>query len=143
MKLIDYEQLPDGLSSEESEKLFWTWMVETADEDLKTSLSKLDLISDVQWHTYELPSRDVRQALSDWIGGVLVIHDVSPFEEQRLEILLGASYCYGLDKSLYERILASYTGESLAEFESNLKESEETTHIDPYWSMQQYVERKG
>jgi len=131
MNLDDYENFPEGMKKEDVKHLFTTWLSHQKTEEGNITLSKLDILSDIQWHTYESPDDDVKQFLTQWILDKL---DTTTVNNELLDIMLGASYCFGLKKALFKDILKMYSGENLDEYKQNLIESK-GEDIDPYWTM--------
>jgi hypothetical protein len=131
MDINDYNNLPDGMSMLEVEHVFNLWLAQAKNESLEVTLSKLDILSDLQWHSYELPSKDTRDKLTQWI-----MDKCEKVANESIDILLGACYCFGLNTGLYRKLLDIYTGESLEEFQSKLDKSADTYgYIDPYVSL--------
>ena len=128
MNIEEYESIPDSISSSEVHK--YTMNILTSSESVFSALSKLDIIADRQWHTYVLPSTELQAALRKW----LISNWVSNSQEY-MESILALSYCFGLDKELYQKALENYSGEHKAEFQKNLSKSLGKT-INPWWSME-------
>jgi len=127
MKLEDYEKLPDSMPV--AEVLEHCKKLLDSDEAQSEVLSKLDILADRQWHTYQLPNPMLQAKLRAW----LMKHWVSE-DQDYLEAVLGLAYCFGLDKEIYELALVEYHGDHVAEFRKNLEMSA-GDNIEPWWSM--------
>jgi len=128
MKIQDYENLPDYMEVEELYRYCMLALDESNNEEMFTTLEKLDELGNRQWHTYELPNSDLQNRIRNWI--------INNWENSQtfLEGVLGICYCFGLDKELYIQALNGYTGVHKQEFENNLKNST-GNFINPWWSM--------
>ncbi len=125
MNVEDYEDLPDGMSLDEVERIFGLWYEASKNENLDTSLNKLNILGDKQWHTYDFPSDDVRDRLTVWLSEKIID------EESMLEDALGACYSFALSKKLFESYFSRYNGEHKDEFQIYLGRSA-GDFIDPY-----------
>ena len=127
MKLEDYEALPDRLSVAEVHEQ--TMHVLASPDSVESTLAKLEILADRQWHTYERPAPELQAALREF----LIQHWVST-DEWFIEVVLGLAYCFALDKEFYQKALEAYSGEHLAEFQETFDRSKGDT-IDPWWSL--------
>ena len=86
-------------------------------------------LGDKQWHTYELPSKELQIRMKNWLiqSGVL---DSS----ENLADALVVSFYFGLDKEFYKTILNRYVGENKWQFVKDFENSLGDT-IDPWWSL--------
>lgn len=129
MSFEAYEDLPDYLEPGVVWELTERALRESAGEEVRLTLFKLDALSDRQWHTYKLAPETLRENLRTWL-----IKHWQPQSEFYLEMLLGLAYCYALDKGIYVQALEQYQGRDKCEFERHLEKSA-GENIDPWWSM--------
>ena len=129
MSVESYENLWDYLEPEEVCRLTDLCLRESSNESPNVTLSKLRILGDRQWHTYEPAPEDIHNRLEAWL-----LENWSTDSQDFFESTLVISYCYGLDKNLYTKALKEYQGEGKREFELDLDRSA-GKNIDPWWSM--------
>ena len=95
---------------------------------LVDTLSELDDLSNLQWHTYEMNEERIVDEMGNWF--------LSKWNDDQgfLEALLGIGYCFGFRKEIYKKGLESYDGERNEEFRLNFENSN-GDRIDPWWSL--------
>lgn len=128
MKLDEYEDFPEGMSSKEVESLWRTFLHEEGDAFTRDSMEKMYILCDKQWHTYELPSSATRESVKIWIEQWLKDGSYDP------ELVSLVVYCFGLEKRLLEKILARHKDMDISDYEIDIENSP-GEFIDPYWSL--------
>jgi len=128
MNIDEYDDLADGLDKSDLVDVYEVFFREAAEEPEAVTLRKLDILCDKQWHTSELPDKEIQKQVRELI--------MSHWDESSsfLELVLGVCYCFGLDKELFCKSLSLYDGEFKDEFVSHLENSK-GDNVDPYWSM--------
>jgi len=129
MQLSEYKLLPDYIEPAEVEKYCFLILQESALETVAQTLEKLNEMSDRQWHTYQLPPRELQDELKKWL-----IQNWTSNSSEYLESIMGLSYCFGLDKEFFSKALAYYEGRFKNGFRRDLDNSV-GEFIDPWWSM--------
>ncbi len=130
MNIEDYNNLPETISMDELEGIYEKFIIDSRSEKIQLSLTKLSLLSDKQWHTYELPCEVVQQAVSNWLYDNW-ISDSGDF----LATALLASYSFGLKKSIFIKALEQFAGGTKSEYQNDLDNSVGDS-INPYWSLE-------
>jgi hypothetical protein len=128
MNIEEYEDIADGIEVSKLLGIYDVFFKEVKHEEKDVTLKKLEILCDKQWHTYELPSSYIQSKIKEWLIENWEINN------DYLDVVLGVSYCFGLDKGLYEKALSLYKGEFFDEYKENLTNSK-GVFIDPYWSM--------
>jgi len=128
MKLEEYENLPEGLSHEKVEKLCEDFFTNSRNNYSEEFLNIIDVLCDTQWHTYELPSNQVKALAFEWVGGYI------NYPESSSDVILKVIYCFGLAKSLVFEVVKKYGDSSIDEYRKTIENSPGEC-IDPYWSM--------
>lgn len=128
MNIVEYESLSDGLDKSRMKSVYHALMEDMKLDSFDSLVAKLDLLCDIQWHTYELPDAEVQDSISSWL--------ISNWKDsdEYLELVLSVCYCFGLSKNLFVAALERYNGDAREEFEKYLNMSL-SNHIDPYWSL--------
>ena len=92
MNLEEYRALPESMSHSDIHQYCVLALNEAKSEGISQTLAKLDVLSDRQWHTYELPQPEFQAQLREWI-----IQNWVSSDQDYLETVLGLSYCFALD----------------------------------------------
>jgi len=129
MDLADISKYPEYPSKEVVERFCNLVLDESEKETIQETLSYLRMLGDKQWHTYKLPSDELRQKIKLW----LIKNWVSNSTEY-LEDLLVISYYFSLDKEFYKTALNLYQGKFKSEFLLDLENSK-GNDIDPWWRL--------
>lgn len=127
MDLTDYEEIPEGISQKKLVILYDKFFDESREESIYESCEKLEILSEKQWHTYKLPSMEVRNEFTAWITKNW------SNDQKYLETVLLVCYSFGLSKSVFMKAFTQYDGDSKSEFEEDLLRSD-GNYMDPYWS---------
>lgn len=128
MKIEEYRDLPEGAGKEQLKSVYVKLFEDFNKDSYEDVYKKLEIICDKQWHTSELPGKDVQEMIRNWIVNNWT--DSQKF----YELVIGLCYCFGLEKELYTRALNLYHGEYKNDYEKDLEQSKGDC-IDPYWSM--------
>jgi hypothetical protein len=99
MKLIEYQNFPDGMTKEEVLDLCSMCLDEAENESISTTLEKLNILADCQWHTYELPHSAFQARLRQWL-----IRNWTENSQQYLESVLGLCYCFVSTKRCMQKL---------------------------------------
>ena len=122
---------PQGVTAAEVDAETRSLLLFAGTTPTASDLERLLDLGDMQWHTYEVPSLDLRRLLTHWL---------TPFAEsapqKSLEDLLAVAYCFSLEADFFKRLLLRYTGEHRQEFEADLSRAVEG-FIDPWWSLRE------
>ena len=129
MQLSEYRHLPDYMKPAEVERYCFLILQESSLESVTQTLEKLREMSDRQWHTYELPSKELRNKLKNWL-----IQNWTSNSSEYLESMMVLSYCFGLDKEFFSQALAHYDGKFKVNFQRDLENSPDD-RIDPWWRL--------
>ena len=126
----------DNISSAEIASNCQRLIAGTETISLVDTLSELDELSDLQWHTYESMDESIVEEMEKWF--------VSKWTEDQgfLEALLGIGYCFGFRKEIYRKGLEAYDGEHNDEFRLNFENSN-GARIDPWWSLKNQPAQQG
>ncbi len=127
MQLSEYRHLPDYMKPVEVERYCLLILQESSLESVTQTLEKLQEMSDRQWHTYELPSKELRNKLKNWL-----IQNWTLNSSEYLESMMVLSYCFGLDKEFFSQALVHYDGKFKVKFQRDLENSAGDS-IDPWW----------
>ena len=117
--LENYNDLPDGLRSEEVNRLTKICLSESSHEDNSITLRKLWHLGVHQYHTYELPPDDARGRLSLWIA-----ENNARWSDEDLVKALAVAIMYGLEKGLFRSLLERCPDDRKLEFETTLAASQ-------------------
>lgn len=129
MKFEDLEHYPEYPSLEVVEWFCDLALAESEKEIPEEVLGKLLVLSDKQWHTYQLPSNEIKGKIKNWLiqSGLL---DSKKF----LVSLLVISFSFSLDKEFYKKILDMYSGSDKWQFQRNYNNSL-GVDMDPWWTL--------
>lgn len=130
MDLEDYKNLPEGMSKEEVETLCLEFLNDFSGKYSEDVLDKINIICDKQWHTYELPSGNIMEAMSEWLDSYCEIEAFSS------DIVMRIAYCFGLEKKIFEKVAKVYGQSEISEYKEDLQNSS-GDRIDPYWSLRE------
>lgn len=128
MQLSEYRLLPDYMKPAEVEKYCMLILRESSLETVHQTLAKLREMADRQWHTYELPGRNLQDELKKWL-----IQNWTTNADEYLESVMVLSYCFGLEKEFFRQALSLCQGNSRDEFQRHLDNSE-GEFMDPWWT---------
>jgi len=130
MNTDKYASLPDGMDPSTVWELTKEALIESGDEGTVLILRRLEELSHLQWHTYEIPPQALREHLQCWL---LDHWKLSIFF---IESVLLIAYCFALDKRIYAKALAEFPAEKRehAQHAQDLEQSL-AENMDPWWSM--------
>ena len=129
MKLEDLNNYPEYPPQEVVEQFCDLALDEAEHVTTKETLGTLCYLGDKQWHTYKLPSSELRARIKAWL-----IHSGAVDSDENLVDLLVISFCFALDKTFYKLLLDRYSDETKWQFAANIENSPEDD-IDPWWSL--------
>ena len=109
---------------------------ESATRPFVDTLSEMDELADIQWHTYESQEETVIEEIEEWFTKNW------KSDQEFFEALLGIGYCFGFRKELYKKGLELYDGEHNEEFRLNYENSS-GNRIDPWWSLRNRKAQSG
>ena len=129
MKFEDLNNYPEYPDNKVVDQFCRLVLAEAEEKIPEETLGRLRYLGDKQWHTYELPSKELQIRMKNWLiqSGVL---DSS----ENLADALVVSFYFGLDKEFYKTILNRYVGENKWQFVKDFENSLGDT-IDPWWSL--------
>jgi len=128
MELDEYHALPDGMDKDQVEKIINVFIDEFCADDFLIAVEKLEILSDLQWHCYELPEKEMQQIMTKWLNDNWIEN------QSFLVLVLKVSHSFGLGKNIYEKALGKYTGSDKENYLKDLVNSK-GDYIDPYWSL--------
>ena len=131
MKFSDLDSHPEYPDKQVIEDFCILVLQESEMETVVETLDKLRLLGDKQWHTYELPSKDLQTKIRQWL-----INNWISNTDAYLEALLSTCINFALEKELFRKALDLYAGKHKTEFEAALNNSQ-GDHIDPWWTRKQ------
>ena len=129
MKYEDLEEMPEYPEPKVLEKLCILVLDESNKKGLKITMDRLDELGDKQWHTYELPSSELKERLTSWMKQNWIV-----ISNKYLIDALGISYGFALSRSFFKEILDQYNGEGKKEFIDAYNNSTQD-YIDPWWTL--------
>jgi hypothetical protein len=127
MKYSEIDNYPEYPDKKVIERFCNLVLQESEKEIVTETLKKLRHLGDKQWHTYELPSKDLQQRIRQWL-----INNWISNSEEFLEGFLITFYNFALDKEAYIKALDLYHGEYKSQFLASLENSP-GDNIDPWW----------
>ncbi len=128
MNLDYYENLPETLEKTVVENLCIDFFSVSQSDSSEEFLEIVDILSDKQWHTYELPSDKLASFMDCWLTKYCEKVDYSA------DVVLKITYCFGLNKKFFNMVSEKYGVGELGDYQEDLSRSE-GENIDPYWSM--------
>jgi hypothetical protein len=129
MEYIEIDNYPEDPGKQIVENFCNLVLQESDKEIVAETMKKLLHLGDKQWHTYELPSKDLQQKIRQWL-----INNWVSNSDDFLEGFLITFYNFALDKEAYIKALDPYRGKYKSEFKAHLENSH-GDNIDPWWTL--------
>jgi hypothetical protein len=129
MKLEDLNNYPEYPDKEIVKQFCILVLDEAENKTAKETLSNLRYLGDKQWHTYELPSDELRARIKAWL-----INSGAVDSDENLVDALVISFCFALDKAFYKMLLDRLSGETKWQFTQDFENSLQDD-MDPWWSL--------
>ncbi len=105
MNVAELENLPESISHQEAHSYCCQILDGSEPSTQQLTLEGLLIAADKQWHTYEVPSPDLRQKLASWI-----LSNWISDSDEFLEVVFVLANNYALEKLLLRRVIRQYDG---------------------------------